>query len=526
MTAPLVAMAMRVPVAKTTEDEAAGCLPDLKRFQSQALEFYTYLEGESAWVRDGEPTPQALQMIEVLNHADTKGLEPSDYGRDEWGADLQMFYETRQPSDWPVVRFDVALTACTMRYLSDLHGGRVNPKLIHAAIGPANSHLNLVPLLLQLIVAPDVDGEIQKVEPPFPAYGRTLAALNHYLQLAKLDRGGSLHFSGKVVRVGDPFPETTRLAERLRLFGDLRSDFTITESVYSRELSEGVKHFQQRHGLLAAGLLDQKTVNALNVPLRRRIEQLNLTLERWRWVLPSFSAPPIVVNIPEFRLHTDDENFHWLLSAKVVVGKAYRHQTPVFASQLRTIIFRPYWNVPSSIAVAELLPLVQHDSSYLKRHGFEVVDKRGALVAARLVDRASLSSGKVSIRQRPGGENALGLIKFEFPNRYGVYMHGTPETQLFIQSRRDFSHGCIRVENPELLAQWILSDNPKWTLNTILSAMNGQQSFRVNLQKPIPVLIVYGTAVVMEDGEVHFLDDIYKQDLKLEKALQSTRDIH
>lgn len=169
---------------------------------------------------------------------------------------------------------------------------------------------------------------------------------------------------------------------------------------------------------------------------------------------------------------------------------------------------------------------MRRDPSYLMRHGFEVIDKHGKLVSASLVNRASLISGQVAIRQKPGGENALGLIKFEFPNRYGVYMHGTPENQLFIQSRRDFSHGCIRVENPEMLAQWILSDDPKWTLPTIRSAMNGQKSFRVNLKKPVPVLIVYGTAVVMEDGEVHFLDDIYKQDLTLEKALRRTQVLH
>lgn len=280
-------------------------LPDFNRYRLQVLEFYASLDDQLAWVRDSKPTPQAWEIIRILQQADQKGLRPEDYGYCEWNADLQMFYETWDPPRWPIVRFDLALTVYTMRYLSDLHSGRVNPRLVHFQVGPENKRLELASLLLELSESNNVEGEIEKVEPPFPAYRRTLTALNRYLELAKVDAGGSLQLRGKVGRIGDTLEDAAWLAERLQLFGDLRADYKVTVSIYSVELSEGVKRFQQRHGLSPTGILDKKTANALNVPVAQRIKQLNLTLERWRWVLPSFSSPPIVVNIPEFRLHTE-----------------------------------------------------------------------------------------------------------------------------------------------------------------------------------------------------------------------------
>lgn len=204
---------------------------------------------------------------------------------------------------------------------------------------------------------------------------------------------------------------------------------------------------------------------------------------------------------------------------KVVVGKAYGHQTPVFSADLKYVTFRPYWNVPYSITRAELLPKIARDPDYLSKNDYEVVDDRAEVVARGvltddIVDQ--LRSGKLRIRQTPGPRNSLGLVAFMFPNEYNVYLHGTPAKELFSQSRRDFSHGCMRVEEPEKLAQWVLRDHPEWTTARITEAMNGSKPLEVNLEKPIPVLIVYATAVALESGEVHFFDDIYGQDRDLE----------
>jgi L,D-transpeptidase YcbB len=207
---------------------------------------------------------------------------------------------------------------------------------------------------------------------------------------------------------------------------------------------------------------------------------------------------------------------------KVVVGKAYRHKTPVFANQIKSVIFRPYWNVPLSIQRAEILPHLEKDPSYLLENSYEIVDRIGHVVSEGAVTdelKDSLRSGKLAVRQRPGPDNALGLVKFEFPNPYDVYMHGTPAKQLFSRSRRDFSHGCIRVEDPVALAAWILRDKPEWTPEAIRNAMNGDETIQVDIKDPIPVLILYGTAVVKEDGEIQFFDDIYGYDAALERVL-------
>jgi len=207
---------------------------------------------------------------------------------------------------------------------------------------------------------------------------------------------------------------------------------------------------------------------------------------------------------------------------KVVVGRAYGHKTPVFASEIRSVIFRPYWNVPLGIQREEFVPKIEENPAYLAQNSYDIVDSDGSVVdedPGREEVREKLRSGQLGIRQRPGPDNALGLVKFDFPNQFDVYMHGTPSTELFSKSRRDFSHGCIRVEDPVSLAQWILRDRPEWATESIRNAMYGETTVRVALLKPIPVLIVYGTAVVMEDGEVRFFDDIYGHDAALERAL-------
>jgi len=256
--------------------------------------------------------------------------------------------------------------------------------------------------------------------------------------------------------------------------------------------------------------------------LSHRVRQMQLTLERWRWLPALFQTAPVVANIPEFRLRAYDKDFNIAVTMNVVVGKAYGHQTPVFTDTMKYVVFRPYWEVPPSIIRAELIPHIASDPSYLARKGFEVVDSQQRVVSDGTISSAvlgQLRAGKLFIRQKPGQKNALGLVKFVFPNSYNVYMHDTPATEVFAKSRRDFSHGCIRLEKPAELAAWVLRDNPGWNADRIRAAMNGEVTQQVNLTHPIPVLIVYGTVVVLEDGVVHFYDDIYGHDDALEKVL-------
>jgi murein L,D-transpeptidase YcbB/YkuD len=309
----------------------------------------------------------------------------------------------------------------------------------------------------------------------------------------------------------------------LQLLGDLAVSESRENHVYDRDLQSAVARFQSRHGLDANGALDRATLDQLNTPLTRRVMQLQLTLERWRWLPQTFTVPPVVVNIPEFRLYAFREDHRVALDMNVVAGRAYRHETPVFTSSLRSVVFRPYWNVPLTIQRNELVPEIDSHPNYLADNAFEIVDA-GDQVPVNADDPQErdrkLKSGEWLLRQKPGPRNSLGLVKFELPNPYEIYLHGTPAQELFAKSRRDFSHGCIRVEDPVALAVWILRGNPEWSEERIRSAMNGEVTVRVNLKEPIPVWILYGTAVVREDDEVHFLEDIYGHDAALERALE------
>ena len=499
--------------------------PGFQNHQTEVKEFYGSFNDTLPWLRESEPTPQALAIIRELYRAETKGLRPEDYDGSKWDERIETLRKATPAPELDLVRFDVALTISAMRYISDLHIGRVNPRLFHFGLDIDHRQFDLSEFVrLELVDAKDVSAVMRTIDPPFPAYHRTIDALNRYLELARQDDGEPLPAPPKVLKPGDSYADVARLARRLRLVGDFppQEEASPLGLIYQGSLVDAVKHFQERHGLDASGRIDAQTLKQLNTPLRRRVIQLQLSLDRWRWLPHEFERPPIVVNIPEFRLHADNEEYQWALSMKVVVGKAYRHQTPVFANQIKSVIFRPYWNVPISIQRAEMLPQIEKNPSYLVEHSYEIVDRSGNVVSKDTVTdemQKLLRSGKLGIRQRPGPDNALGLVKFEFPNPYDVYMHGTPAMQLFSRSRRDFSHGCIRVEDPVALTAWVLRDNPEWTSERIHKAMNGDATIHVHLTNPIPVLILYSTAVVEENGEVHFFDDIYGHDAALEHAL-------
>jgi murein L,D-transpeptidase YcbB/YkuD len=273
------------------------------------------------------------------------------------------------------------------------------------------------------------------------------------------------------------------------------------------------------------GRLDAQTVKALNTPLSFRVRQLQLTLERWRWLPHEFTEPPIVVNIPEFHLraYSTIGEGEVALTMNVIVGKAFGHKTPIFAENMQYVVLRPYWNVPPSIQRSEIVPAIQKSRDYIAKKGFEVTTNSGEVVTSGDISDdvlAQLRAGKLAVRQKPGADNSLGLVKLIFPNSYNVYLHSTPAQQLFAQARRDFSHGCIRVEKPDELAAWALRNNPGWDVARVREAMkSGKDNQRVNLAKPIPVFILYGTAIVDEKGEAHFYDDIYGLDADLDKVL-------
>ena len=500
--------------------------PDFSDYEKHVQKFYESYSYSLPWVKGMEPTPQARQAIAVLLQADQKGLSAEDYDGSRWASRLaKLKPAVAKPTEADAVNFDLALTVSVMRYVSDLHIGKVNPKHFDFGLDVEEKKYDLHEFLEgNVLNASDVSEVLQQVEPPYPGYKRTIQALQTYLQLAKKSDGAPLPAIQKTISPGDSYPGVPQLIQLLRLVGDLpaHSNVSADETIFQGPLVDAVKNFQRRLGRTPDGRITAQTLADLNVPVANRIRQMQLTLERWRWLPLSYQHSPVIANIPEFHLRAYDENFKIALQMNVVVGKAYGHDTPIFSDTMEYVVFRPYWSVPYSIAKAEFLPRIARDPDYLAKKGFEVVDSRQEVVASGTVSTEVLEhlrAGKLFIRQTPGPKNSLGLVKFIFPNNYNIYFHDTPEQEFFAKSRRDFSHGCIRLERPGDLAVWVLRNNPGWDIDRVRAAMNGTTTQQVNLTHPIPVLIVYATVIVTEDGVVHFYDDIYGHDAALEKVL-------
>lgn len=414
------------------------------------------------WISNGQPTPQALALLRILQSADAYGLDSRDYAADELmglanaltaiGARSDASHgpkdATLSAGRWAA--FDVSLSAAALKLVSDLHYGRIDPRAAGFELGaPRPDDLDLTAVLRALADSRDLGRTLASIEPQFYHYRLLETALAHYRLLA----------------------------------------------AQQPELAEDVR-------------------------------KIDLTLERWRW-LPAFRTPPIIVNIPEFRLfafRTTADRAASILQMNVIVGRTFpRLRTPVFAADMKSVIFRPYWDVPHSIAVQEMLPKIRANPGFLAAEHLEIVQSTAAgtqILRPTPESLEALASGAARLRQRPGPDNALGLIKFDLPNFHSVYLHSTPAQQLFRKPRRAFSHGCIRVSDPVALAAYVLRDTPGgWTPRKIEAAMKGADTRRVPLARAIRVMIVYATVLAKEDGEVLFFSDLYGQDRRLERLL-------
>jgi L,D-transpeptidase YcbB len=496
--------------------------PDFSDYKSSVASFYQQSGYAAAWIDGVKPSAQALSMIGVFRNASTKGLDPEDYDASRWDGRLSGLND----SATNIARADVALTVCAMRFVSDLHIGRINPQHFKFGLSVEHKKYDLAQFLHdRLLPASDLPAVVDSVEPPFAGYRRTQVALVRYKDLATRDDGEQLPIPLKPVDPGQTYSGVSRLARLLLLIGDLPSEGKSSgdSQLYEGTVVEGVKHFQRRHGLQDDGRLGKDTVKQLNVPLSARVRQLQLALERWRWLPSEFSAPPIIVNIPDFRLRALDDNNKVALDMRVVVGKSMRTQTPVFSRDMTYVVLRPYWNVPPSILRGEIVRSIERDRNYIAKKNYEVTTNGGDVVTSGAISDdvlAQLKAGKLAVRQKPGPANALGLVKLMFPNEFNVYLHSTPAPELFSRTRRDFSHGCIRVEKPAELAAWALRNNQGWTIERVQQSMEGaKDNVSVTLNRKVPVFIVYATALAYDNDEVHFYDDIYGHDLKLDQAL-------
>jgi murein L,D-transpeptidase YcbB/YkuD len=420
-----------------------------------------------------------------------------------------------------------------MRLLASIHEGRVDPRNVGFDYDVSGRRLDLATVLRSSRDAGGLSAAVVSAEPSFPVYRRLVKALAFYRALAAAGEPESipaLPAGQKSVLPGKPWAAAPILAVRLRAFGDLAAAGAAPKApeggtpLYEGRLVDAVKSFQARHALEPDGTIGPGTITALNVSAAARVRQIELALERERWLPDTRTEPMVFVNVPLFRLWAHDPGRpDEPLRMNVVVGKSLGHATPIFVEEMEYVIFRPYWSPPPSIVRSEIVPKARVDPSYLARQNMEIVatgDEKAVALPGTPANLDKVLAGKLFVRQKPGEKNSLGLAKFIFPNSENVYMHGTPAQQLFSRSRRDFSHGCIRLEDPARLGEWILRDSPDWTRARIEAAMKGDRPTQVNLKKKLKVILFYDTAYVDSKNVVHFADDYYGHDAKLEAALR------
>ncbi|MCC7200487.1 MAG: L,D-transpeptidase family protein [Gammaproteobacteria bacterium] len=500
-----------------------------ERHLEDVSRFYAGRGWDLAWSRDGQPTAQVRDVLDELRAVANKGLDPDDY------SGLRLTYllidlmttPSSEQEDWAL--WDVAVSASVARYLSDLHFGRIDPAEVGMGLRIDRSAFDVAGNLAVVAGSGNPRLTIAEVEPNFRTYENLKRVLARYRALSLEPGLGALPplpAESKSLKPGDAWIGTAALRRLLVALGDLAPSAPQATGSYDESLAAGVRAFQSRHGLAADGAIGPGTFKALTTPLASRARQIELSLERWRWVPQQLSTPPIVVNIPQFKLYafqdtTDDVSR--MLTMDVVVGSAYREQlTPVFAADMSYLVFSPYWDVPRSIAVKEILPKARRNRAWLARNGYQIVRGYGDNAPALKVNAASLSavaSGTARIRQKPGPKNSLGRVKFMLPNRYNVYLHDTPADSLFARTRRDFSHGCVRLADPAALARHVLRDDPSWTPERIEASMSGTTPETVRLAQPIRVYFVYATALASND-KAYFFEDIYGHDALLDVALR------
>jgi len=481
--------------------------------------------GGLLWLVDGHPSAAAKDVLGRLERAHEYGLPSRAYVDPRLLSEAQVLAAatTTVGDRARLARFDAALTVGALRFVTALGRGRVQPERVHETLRISRPRFDAISAVDSLRRGLDPDGVIARAQPPWRHYRALLGALARYRTIERDTSLVPLPGLPRVLKPGDPYAAAARLRRLLLALGDLpaaqaRTDFA--DTVYDPALEAGVKNFQARQGLAADGVLGPGTVERLQRPIGDRMREIELALERWRWLPHAFAEPPILVNIPAFRLYAfagPDDAESAMLAMDVVVGRAFDTRTPLFTETMKYLIFRPYWDVPYSIATKEIRPHAGRDPAWLARANYELV--QGSTVLAPTAAAIAAIGRSVRVRQKPGPDNALGAVKFMLPNPYAIYLHDTNSRGRFAAERRDFSHGCIRVSDARGLAEHALRHQAAWPRARIEEAMNAERPLQVQLERPIPVLILYVTAVADEGGRLHLYPDLYGLDRELTKLL-------
>ncbi|MBS3963322.1 MAG: L,D-transpeptidase family protein [Methylomonas sp.] len=487
---------------------------DFSRVADSVTQIYQDRDFHPVWFNQGSQKSQSEKnlkdLVDILQQASSHGLKPEHYDAER----LKGFIVHQSQDADTTASYDVALTVSLVRFLHELRQGRVEPREeripVHIAPKPP---LNLADLLAKH----KASATLPELVPEFEPKSRQYQQLKHILNQLQSPDGASnddwqVFKLSRTLRPGDKHPDVAAVRQRLKTMG-LGDDIgELSNSLYDDALATAIKSFQSQHGLKADAVIGPATAALLTTTPQEKIDQIELAMERARWIPDATDGPLIVVNIPAFELwafnSADDQN---PLNMKVIVGKSPDNQTPVLWEEMKYLEFMPYWNIPKTIFTKEILPKTVNNEGYLASQDIELI---------RHNNRDDQGGGSyIRARQRPGKKNPLGRVKFVFPNTADVYLHDTPSQAAFNRSRRDLSHGCVRVSDPERLAEFVLGDQQGWDKETIRQAMSAAKTRHVALKRTVPVLFYYGTTFVDHENKLRFYPDVYGQDEQLKRAL-------
>jgi len=488
--------------------------------------FYRERDFQPAWIQIGwfggrRVRSEGAALLKCLRDASREGLDPAEYPVDELEQQFAKVSRSTTPAT-ELAWLDARLSYTFFEYAAHLYRGRVNPKRISAAWQVASRNRELAALLEDALAHNNICGSLAKLTPTLPEYAALREALGVYHMIAQ-EGGWPRVPDVQSLKKGDRGDAINLLRKSLERQGDLTSPLPDENSIFNEDLARVVRVFEARNGLPVDGVADPEMLSVLNVPVETVIRQIELNLERLRWLPEELGRRHLRVNIPDYRLELVEDS-RTVLEMRVVVGKK-ENPTPVFSDQMTHLTFNPFWNIPESIAVKETVPLLLKDNKYAAKHGIQVVMKANE---EEIVDPSEIGRKEATqdaktfpylLRQRPGPGNALGRVKFMFPNQFNVYLHDTPTRHLFNRTERDYSHGCVRVERPVELAEYLLKEKPGWNTDRINNAMQSGEEVSVTLGRPLPVHIVYWSVWVGESGELQRRPDIYELDTTQERLL-------
>ncbi|MBU3946595.1 MAG: L,D-transpeptidase family protein [Proteobacteria bacterium] len=502
------------------------CIGDQLCVSKDLPRFYGLRGFSPAWITDKGVSTQTHELIRTIRKAADEGINPLDYHID--GIEILLKEITGsylKIDDVPIkklMELELLLSDAFFLYASHLTAGRVNPETIQKEWAIKNQHMDLVRILFDSLDKGNISYALETVNQQSPDYQRLKKASESYRKLA--ENAGWPHIpKGPKMKKGDRGARIAILHSHLKISGDLGQTDEKNPRLFGDILEKAVLRFQKRHGLTEDGVVGRATITALNITALDRLKQIVVNMERWRWLQRDFGPRYIVVNIADFQLNVVEEN-ESILKMRVVVGKYYR-QTPVLEGKMTYLVINPFWIIPQKLAEEDMLPLIKEDKEVIKSKKIRVYEswKNGALeIDPGLVNWKIVNNNGFSYKlvQEPGPLNALGHIKFIFPNKFDVYFHDTPARDLFNREKRDFSSGCIRIEKPVELAAYLLQVDTNWTKQKLLEAIDSQKTQIISLSNPIAVKILYFTAWVDEQGIVNFRNDIYQWDKQLAEALE------